>query len=142
MQSLFQFRLGIYLIILPQDHILKHRNQLSMEGRGHTCLEREILANAVLVLETNYRIYFSIPKLHFSQFTRIPFLSIRNPIYSISFAKKRHLLLFTVAPTSFKISNIFSFFFKCSTLFFPVINMSSILTTVQGILLNLFSINL
>ena len=53
-------------------------------------------------------------------------LSIRNPMYSVSFAKKRHLLLFTKAPTSFKISNTFSMFFKRSSSFFPVINMSSI----------------
>ena len=67
MQSVFQFRLGIYVIILPQGHILKHCNQLSMEGRGHTCLEREFPPNAVLVPETNYHIHFSITKLHFCQ---------------------------------------------------------------------------
>ena len=44
---------GYYVIILPRGHILKHRNQLSTEGRGHTCLGREIPTNAVFVPETN-----------------------------------------------------------------------------------------
>ena len=57
-QSICQFRLGIYVIILPQVHILKHRNPLSTEGRGHTCLEQEIPTNAVLVPAANYHSFF------------------------------------------------------------------------------------